>query len=1224
MPGDKDKPGKLKPKKVTLSDYVYKGPEKGVCTGQTCSDIATDLFNEVTGENKYNYFPTQDSWFFRAAMKKNNGIVKYDPSNGNTTSYDELPAFSQKDLESKGSNFDIVTMERGVDHSNEVSAVKGYSASDNDNSDHTGIIINTPNGKRIYHGYRGKYQLSKLNDDGTITLNQGVASPLTYKIKGIYASDKVNKYNKEITQPLSPEEITIDPADRIDFKKSKATGWAKRYFTLLDDNDIKQVASEFNVSPKDVYRAYAYGAGIINNETGNNSNIGLFFKENAASLAENIGLKNNSPSVGAFRMKQRDLMTDNTKYRHFNNLGATNDFAKAKDNVTKASVKAFLANFFVNKERLIKNSDNQYNEKTNTIYGDIPVDYAAIYQHNSPSTNLKRKNSFKQRQVDIMKDADKYYVNSALDYLSNMGIDIKDLSDFRKVQKVRTDAEKKEIIDKEAKSYFAKNPQASAKGTKNRDPLAFLYESYQEPKKIEPKPIKLNAKEAAELRNKINQFGKGGITNFENNNIMEIYDNGGPKKRKARKKLNEIIVPNNYGIYSGIIDETGKAIDNPTESQAIHTMVEYMKNNWKGISNVYRPQFMHVGVNYDKNHNNATVPIASNGMGIGSALENVMGGKKKVSAVLQRLMNEGSSDSGASGIEQQTNDSDAAGRQTGKDNLLEKGNVASDMIDTGLGVVTNAIGAFTDPGPYTKGAKGEAIGGGIGAAAGMLIGMPGVGKMVGGTIGKLIGGSKDRKNMLNDIFEDKRNQYANNTLQVNMDKFGNQYAEGGATSPEQPLVQPSTPAIRRINVERNELMVDGETGEIVQKFNNPNRFSPHKKSQMMEPMGNFINVPDNMVIIPKKLASRYERGDKLSRNSIIRELLSKQYIDPMHNVPEEQKTGVSQYAGGGGTSSGDPIIESAFRKVIQNMSKSGILDDPNRKATWHIGDEFDYGLNPDNPTFNPNAQTDPTIAARTGKLKNDKEDNDEEGNVFSKILRNGTANLPIYTQMAVNAQGDPFLNKHINMGFDEAISLAGQLPEEVSIAGNLFNNDNSFAGAVKAINNNDTPSARAEAGELYSRKLAADNAAFTAGQATSAQMKTNKLNALLGLNVQQGADQEAANNLFMNEQRMDKAARENNTNEALANLTINSQKRDNDLAMVDAINAVSNFFDIDPYGKSMLREDPKSVAFILNYMKSNTGKTIKDAISEYEKQKQEKQKQEKQSNQKKVKKGIHG
>lgn len=77
-----------------------------------------------------------------------------------------------------------------------------------------------------------------------------------------------------------------------------------------------------------------------------------------------------------------------------------------------------------------------------------------------------------------------------------------------------------------------------------------------------------------------------------------IMQDGGfisPLNKKVKRKLQKE-VPNNYGIYQGIIGEDGKSIDVPTEQQAVQTMINYMKNNTPD-SNIYRDQFQHHSIN---------------------------------------------------------------------------------------------------------------------------------------------------------------------------------------------------------------------------------------------------------------------------------------------------------------------------------------------------------------------------------------------------------------------------------------------------------------------------------------------------------------------------------------------------------------------------------------------------------------------------------------------------
>lgn len=71
-----------------------------------------------------------------------------------------------------------------------------------------------------------------------------------------------------------------------------------------------------------------------------------------------------------------------------------------------------------------------------------------------------------------------------------------------------------------------------------------------------------------------------------------------PKAKKVRIKNK------GYGLYSGIVTEEGKKVDNPSETEAIKTMAKYMKNNnsdqSSSPSNVYREKFSHLSMAYDR------------------------------------------------------------------------------------------------------------------------------------------------------------------------------------------------------------------------------------------------------------------------------------------------------------------------------------------------------------------------------------------------------------------------------------------------------------------------------------------------------------------------------------------------------------------------------------------------------------------------------------------------
>lgn len=97
------------------------------------------------------------------------------------------------------------------------------------------------------------------------------------------------------------------------------------------------------------------------------------------------------------------------------------------------------------------------------------------------------------------------------------------------------------------------------------------------------------------------------LTNTKNK-MGNPPEDDNPKKKKVLLSLKKEVKGNNYGKYSGVVDENGKRIDKPTEGQAMKTMINYMKNNKSNQSdepsNVYRPEFEHQTVNYDRKKGN--------------------------------------------------------------------------------------------------------------------------------------------------------------------------------------------------------------------------------------------------------------------------------------------------------------------------------------------------------------------------------------------------------------------------------------------------------------------------------------------------------------------------------------------------------------------------------------------------------------------------------------------
>lgn len=501
---------------------------------------------------------------------------------------------------------------------------------------------------------------------------------------------------------------------------------------------------------------------------------------------------------------------------------------------------------------------------------------------------------------------------------------------------------------------------------------------------------------------------------------------------------------------------------------------------------------------------------------------------------------------------------------------------AIDAIDTG----THTGGRQTVGGQTAK----SAIGGlKLGANPALMAATGGlsapIGLAAGAVVGLLKGKSAQKKAL--SLQEEQANRlkrsYSDNNLQTNINLTGNRFEDGGMVQPEtmeQPVEQ--APQERMINVERGEIMVNPMDMTVVQEFLNPNRFSKHGKNQFKEPSGNFVSVPNDHIIIPKKLANRYKSGDVLTRKSIVMQLLSDQADDPMFNVPETPATGVEQFALGGGTGPVDDLpVRKRKRFIIPGSLVNDLLIDPTK-----VDSSGDTGSmqQPQN-TFNEDADI-PVATGKKGFLSKI-----NTGSIARTLLQD----LPIISQMATNGKGDPYLGENPNVQYNTALSYANQLPEEISVAGNLAANDRSFLVASKAIDNNDTPSARAEKAALLAEKFAGDNSVYTGKETIGAQLKSTKLQALLGLTTAQGADWQQDRRFLTNELRMDAAARENNSAAAIANLSENTQLAQNDAERVKSLNAITHSVNIDPFAKDIMKEDPGFIPFIYQYMTGGKG-----------------------------------
>jgi len=115
---------------------------------------------------------------------------------------------------------------------------------------------------------------------------------------------------------------------------------------------------------------------------------------------------------------------------------------------------------------------------------------------------------------------------------------------------------------------------------------------------------------------------------------------------------------------------------------------------------------------------------------------------------------------------------------------------------------------------------------------------------------------------------------------------------------------------------------------------------------------------------------------------------------------------------------------------------------------------------------------------------------------------------------------------------------------------------------------------------------------------TKTQLRSTKLQTLLGLKKEQGADWQQDRRYLSTELRMDQAARENNQAAAMVNLSENYMLQQNDDERIKALNTMTHSIDIDPLAQDIIKEDPGFKSFIFDYMSSGKGGYL-EARNEY-------------------------
>lgn len=529
--------------------------------------------------------------------------------------------------------------------------------------------------------------------------------------------------------------------------------------------------------------------------------------------------------------------------------------------------------------------------------------------------------------------------------------------------------------------------------------------------------------------------------------------------------------------------------------------------------------------------------------------------------------------------------------------------------------VASILSTPYDPNSGTS--KGEAIGSTVLGAVGSIFGsgVGALGQWLGGEIGRAFIPTEAREQEA--IFKGPRmrNRQFNPMYESNIrgenDAF---YAEDGMMIPggdmsmqsvtgQSPQMQPEK---QMLNVEKGELLIDPVTLKIVQKYDNPNRFQKHEKNPMKEPFGNFVQVPAGAVVIPSDKADRYEKGNSLTKQSIIKEVMKTQLDNPMQNAPRSG----AMHMGPGGVADSPyvrpfdptygpvpqpfsteipynipPVPPNAGRRWDYNQlapSKEFNIDDPFQAQAppaadptmgrrWafdpKLGQVKEFGIDDYAPPI-PAGGTPPQESAYSAG-------NNREGSNWGLMTSQALQFLPSTVGFFNSLRKDPYLKYNDNFeGYSRAASYVGNTETRPSTQAARAAVGNAYNRVAQMFSQVGTPASASNAANAYAEMIGRTGQIEEAAVNSQIQNDAQKRGQLAELSVQQGADRLRATERFQDELRMDQASREDLQHAYLSEAVTNNAQMQMDRERLAVMNQMSNIFKLNPYAKKMIQEKP--------------------------------------------------
>jgi len=427
------------------------------------------------------------------------------------------------------------------------------------------------------------------------------------------------------------------------------------------------------------------------------------------------------------------------------------------------------------------------------------------------------------------------------------------------------------------------------------------------------------------------------------------------------------------------------------------------------------------------------------------------------------------------------------------------------------------------------------------------------------------------------------------------------YADGGLTEGG------GDPVRELINIEKGEILIDPVTLDVIREYENPNRYKKHEKNPQKEPIGNFTMIEEGKVVIPKKYAERYKKGDILTRKSIVGEILKNQMLNPDQNDPRMTTDARYAQAGivsGGGERKGKAMAFDWTNNIVIPGGKprypiAGIADTavdglPQFPAGATGAQLPVYDDQVDVAAVNAQAEIDMPwklpksleITAPAGSVSDPRVQTPvNKKMIASKIM----GALPTAFGIT-NALGiDPYLKYDENTQFDTAKAYVGGMETEPNIDASLGAIRRTNANRNKMLNNFNSPSVRAEVASNQEALLGAEAGVIQNKENLAMELRNRKRETLGNLEVAQGANRLDMRRQLMNELRMDKANRENLVHQGISEGATNFQKSVMDEERIKALNSVAEFYNIDPYSASLLVDQHAFMPYVTDALAKLSG-----------------------------------